>query len=153
VFTEYNHGKEPKEEKIAKLIWRLNLKISGCIFEGKRLGWMFFFSQTEDVKQLMRLDWFVGKILKKHGLEDRRAEVKKFAKTYYEIVFNLDGTKYIIKFENFELQNKVQTLATLTGRDIAELSAMDVKVLNDLFDREIAKETRDLEEDLIEAFS
>ena len=34
------------------LEWGLNLRISGCIFNGTRYGWLFFFSQTNDVHLL-----------------------------------------------------------------------------------------------------
>ncbi|MBY3755754.1 reverse transcriptase domain-containing protein [Azospirillum formosense] len=43
----------------AKFTWLLNLRITGCRFEGKNYGWMFFFLQSEDTRQLARLDRLV----------------------------------------------------------------------------------------------
>lgn len=43
----------------ALFIWRLNLRISGCILESKKYGWLFYYSQMSDLKILFQLDWLI----------------------------------------------------------------------------------------------
>ena len=45
IFTGYKHSKI-KSEKF--LLWRLNLRITGCVFQNKSKGWMFFFSEINN---------------------------------------------------------------------------------------------------------
>ncbi|VVM22242.1 Retron-type RNA-directed DNA polymerase (EC [uncultured Gammaproteobacteria bacterium] len=40
IFTSYKYAKDKNKEF---LLWRLNLRITGCIFQNKSRGWMFFF--------------------------------------------------------------------------------------------------------------
>ncbi len=44
VITDYRYRRDA-----GRLEFRLNLKITGCIVDGRRRGWMMFFSHTEDV--------------------------------------------------------------------------------------------------------
>lgn len=67
VLTSFKHADHKKKSE-ERLIWRLNLKITGCIFNGERYGWVFFFSQVDDLKQISRLDSFVKKELSERGL-------------------------------------------------------------------------------------
>lgn len=40
IFTSYKYSREGNENF---LLWRLNLRITGCVFQKKAKGWMFFF--------------------------------------------------------------------------------------------------------------
>jgi RNA-directed DNA polymerase len=71
----------------SKILTRINIKITGCIFDKKRFGWMFFFSLSEDLKQLKRLDEFVMRSWRDAGLE-KFGKPKRFVKSYYEIRYN-----------------------------------------------------------------
>src|SRR5690606_16842067 len=77
-----------------KILTRLNIKITGCIFNEKRMGWMFFFSMTTDIKQLKRLDEFVSPKGKSAGME-KFGRPKGFVEAYYGIRYNLMATKYV----------------------------------------------------------
>ncbi len=36
----------------------INLRITGCIYEGKRRGWLFYYSQLEDETILYKLEFY-----------------------------------------------------------------------------------------------
>ena len=70
-----------KKEKLKKL----NLKITGCIYEDKQYGWLYFFRLMNDMKLLYSLDNFVQKILNQYKVTYKDNELKKFSKAYYEM--------------------------------------------------------------------
>ncbi len=96
----------------APLIWKLNLRITGCHFLNKstqrrhRIGWMFFFSQSNNIRQLKRLDAFVANQAKRVLKHQEKQQLKHFVKGYHEIRFNLDDTDYIPNFDNFDADEK-----------------------------------------------
>jgi retron-type reverse transcriptase len=148
VFTQYKYLKKKK-----RFLWRLNLKITGCIFEEKRLGWMFFFSQTENTSQLKRLDIFVEGLIKKHRLQKEGVKVKTFIKAYHEIRYNSENTSYIPNFEKYSLEQKIEIISLLTDKTLAEISAWDVVLIEEQFRKCASKEVAQLEKDLLEVFS
>lgn len=148
ILTEHSYRKSNE-----KLIWKLNLKITGCIFEGVHYGWMFFFIQSDDMRQLSRLDYFIKKQLKSRGFSNLHPSVKRFVKSYNEIRFNLNATRYIPNFDNFTTENMRGELAAMTGRPLAFFQTLDNKKVQDDFFRLIRKEVANLERDLFESFS
>lgn len=136
------------------LIWKMNLRISGCHFVGKNIGWLFFFSQTNNVNQLSRLDAFVrqkaGEVLSAGDLE----RIKTFVKAYHEIRYNADSSAYFPNFDNFDSEQKKQQIGVLMPRKSrAELDAMNAEDLDVLFKKCVSREIADLERDMMEAFS
>lgn len=136
------------------LIWKMNIRISGCHFVGKNIGWLFFFSQTNNVSQLSRLDAFVrqkaGEVLSAGDLE----RIKTFVKAYHEIRYNADSSAYFPNFDNFDSEQKKQQIGGLMPRKSrAELDAMTPEDLDALFRKCVSREIADLERDMMEAFS
>jgi retron-type reverse transcriptase len=66
LFTDYKY-KTKSDAQSFKTIFRINLKITGCVFAKKRRGWMFFFSRTKNISQLKFLDKFVQKHAERLG--------------------------------------------------------------------------------------
>lgn len=124
------------------LQWKLNLKISGCIYKDKKYGWMFFYSQINDMKILSQIDWLVLKLLKRYKIN---IKPKKFKRTYYEIKNNLHNTKYIINFDNYSFEQKKDVLKRIYKRNIEGLKPAQI---NDLFESIIFKDIALLEEDI-----
>lgn len=148
VFTQYKYIKNKK-----LFLWRLNLKISGCIFEDKRLGWMFFFSQTENISQLKRLDVFVKKLAVRYGLKKDADKIKTFVKTYHEIRFNAADTKYIPDFQEYSIEEKINFICLLTRKTREEVAVWDVLTIEEEFRKCASREVAQLEKDLLEVFS
>ena len=130
--------------------WKLNLKITGCRFNGKQFGWVSFFRQSEDVKQFARMDGFLSSQMRKLGLSGRSQEVKSFLRSYYEIRFELQDTNYIPNFDVLSIEDKRQHLVRLGVQRVDSMSDEEVELT---FSRRVGRAVGELEEDLFEAFS
>lgn len=150
VFTSYKYA---KQKNVERLIWKLNIKITGCIVDGKRYGWMHFFSQTTDLSQLKALDAFIEKCIRRYNVEIGQLSVKRFTRTYHEIRYNADNTTYIPVFENYDDEYMVRTICLLTGREPAVVQTWDIEILKSAFWKLISREISQLEKDLMEVFS
>lgn len=135
--------------KIDKLLFRINLKITGCVVDNRRRGWMMFFSYTENMQQLAHLDAFVKRQLAKAKLPPSEiSNIKRFVKSYHEIRHRLDTTSYIPNFDKYNNDERAAVVAALSDRSIAEVLAMDVQVIDAQFSRMISREVHDLEQDV-----
>lgn len=153
VLTDYKHlPKRTRNED--RFVWRLNLKITGCIYNETRYGWLFFFSQIDNLPQLGRLDSFVTSQLIKRELGHLRPKVKNFLRSYHEIRLNLRNTKYIPKFDDFDIDDIIRELSKAEGRSENDIRTSFTEAeIKQKFTRLIERQTRSLEKDLIEAFS
>ena len=132
-----------------RTLFRLNLKITGCIVDKKRRGWMMFFSYTENMAQLAHLDKFVRNRLNSVGFtEDKISLVKRFLKSYRETRFNLSDTKYIPNFDNFDSADKVAAITALSGRPQEVVAAWEAASIDAEFSKLISREVHDLEQDV-----
>lgn len=144
VITDYRYRRDND-----RMLFRLNLKISGCQMDDKRRGWMMFFSQTENLNQLQFLDRFVKRQLRRVGFpDDRISETKTFIKSYHEIRFNLTVSPYIPNFDEFTQYKKAEVITTLTGRVLEEVLTWDIENIEAEFNRLISKEIQGLEQDV-----
>lgn len=144
VVTDYRYRRDSE-----KLLFRLNLKITGCLVDSKRRGWMMFFARTDDLKQLAHLDNFVQQQLRRVGLPiEEINQVKTFLKSYHDIRFKLDSSSYIPKFDEFTLEQKTHAVAILLSKPIAEVATYDVETIDREFRRLIGREVHDLEDDV-----
>jgi retron-type reverse transcriptase len=127
---------------------RLNIKITGCMFESRRFGWMFFFSRTQDVGQLKRLDRYVLAAWRKLGLEQYGLP-KRFVRAYYEINFHLDETKYIPKFDEYTFEKKIELIATMDNVETSVIeNTWTEDRINKRFWKLVKKEVSELEKDV-----
>jgi len=137
-----------------RLIWRMNLRISGCQLKSRRIGWLFFFSQSKNLQQLKQLDAFVMKHASNVLPAADHPKLKRFIKAYYEIKFHAAETKYIPNFDAFNSdQKKAQISVLLPAKTAEQLDALSPKELDELFQKCIGHEIADLEQDLLEVFS
>jgi RNA-directed DNA polymerase len=134
-----------------KHLFRLNLKITGCVINNARRGWLMFFSQTDNISQLAYLDSWLKSELGRLTVD--LDSVKMFKKSYYEIRFNLENSNYIPNFDKYDLNEKKIVIITLSRRRREEVDAMDVSLIDFEFNRLIGREISELEKDLVDAFS
>ncbi|MCU2470745.1 reverse transcriptase/maturase family protein [Enterobacter hormaechei subsp. steigerwaltii] len=52
IFTGFKHSSIKSQEF---LTWRINLRITGCVFQSKSKGWLYFFSEINDITLLHSL--------------------------------------------------------------------------------------------------
>lgn len=135
-------------ETPAYIEWKLNLKLSGFIYNENKYGWMFFYSQITDVSLLFHLDDLVDKLLRRYNLKEQ-IHCKKLVRVYHEITQALHTTKYIYNFDKYTKENMVELLSSIYKTDCSEYSEVQVK---EMFNSIISKEVRNVERD-IQAFS
>lgn len=149
IITQIKYNKK----NLDRSIFRLNLKITGCLVNGGRRGWMMFFSQSDDLSQIAYLDKFVADNLRSIGIDPSVNGVKRFLKSYHEIRYNIEKSKYIPNFDAVEVKEKVRIISLLTGKSVEELGSRSVEEIEREYARVIAREVSDLEKDVVGAFS
>lgn len=151
IFTAYRHklatarSRAEKQRALAYCRWKVNLRITGCIFEGKRLGWVVYFSQITTTEQLRAVNNTIKKLLIRFSLSEKMA-VKSLIKTFYELRRGDKGSHaYIPNFDQLTTGQKREVLAMWLGEAAMELSPKDVERR---FSFRISKAVRELEEDI-----
>ncbi|WP_284989492.1 reverse transcriptase domain-containing protein [Arthrobacter sp. efr-133-TYG-120] len=154
VFTRYKYetaGMPPGDPSRAKALsecqWKLNLVITGCIFDNQRRGWLHYFSQITDVSILKSLDATVQNFARRFGLPPD-FQPKTFTRTYWSITSGDDGDDpYVPNFNNYTPEQKRRVLIEVFGMDQAEAFK------DDAVDRVFRKEVKRLVDKLERDFS
>lgn len=133
-----------------RFLWKLNLRITGCTFHERSIGWAFYFRQMEDMAQLHRLDVFVRQMLKKYGRPELADRVMSFVKAHREIRYNRADTNYIPNFDTFTLGDMVQTVALLTKETEEEVGLKTRAEIEKQFFNLIKKQAVQLEQETID---
>jgi len=149
-FTEYKHRLRravTAAERVAchhRFLWMLNVRLTGCIFRGKRFGWIFYFSQINDLSVLRRIDNTVTLLLKRFGVTVP-PKPKRALKAFYE-------SKRKNKSEHFYIPNydemtipMIRAFLTGIGINVGTLPDSEVQIA---FNKVIRRATRKLEEDV-----
>ncbi len=141
IITSYKHS---KTKNLDRLIWTLNLRITGSVFNGKPYGWVFYFRQIKDLSLLKQLDIFVHKQLIRFNIDSQNC-IKTFVRTYYEITKRYSKTKYIPNFDRTSSGDKRVILNNIFDEK-SEL--MTKEEVDNLFNMYIYRQLKDLERDL-----
>jgi RNA-directed DNA polymerase len=102
---------------------------------------------TTDIKQLRRLDEFVKREWRRAGME-KFGKPKTFVKSYHEIRYRLDRTKYIPHFDDYSNEQKATLIADMRSLDVRDVSKWSQDRINITFARIIRKEVSELEKDI-----
>lgn len=145
---KYNLAKSEnnKERALEILRWRLNLKITGCIYENKKRGWVFYFSQIDDKQILYKIDSSIKNMIKRFKLEGK-VKPKTLIKSFHESKkSDKDSHKYIINFDSFDTNQKRKVLEIYLGA--GKLDGKEDSDIERLFNYRIRKVIEELEEDI-----
>ena len=126
-------------------IWRLNLRITGCILDSKKYGWLFYYSQLTDLKILFHLDWLINHLFCRYGFP-KLNEIKRFVRTYYEITKNVSNSNYIINADKYSAEEKTKILSEIYEQE--SFDKKDFKTVDNLFKEAMFKEVQRLEYDI-----
>lgn len=126
-------------------IWRLNLRITGCILDSKKYGWLFYYSQLTDLSILFHLDWFVGHLFSRYGF-DRPKDIKRFIRSYHEITKNISRSSYIINADRYSFEEKAEILSEIYNQ--RNFNKNDALTVDSLFKATMFKEVQRLEYDI-----
>lgn len=132
-----------------RTLFRLNLKITGCIVDGKRRGWLMFFSRSENISQLQFLDIFIQRQLARVSFPNpQRDGVSRFVKAYHEIRYNIIESSYVPNFDNYDLTQKKLVISNYRAISMVEIDTWDAPRIEDEFSKLISAEVHELEEDI-----
>lgn len=151
IFTAYRHkvatARSPKDMERARAYceWKVNLRITGCFFGGKRRGWASYFSQITSTAQLRSVNHTIRNLTTRFSL-DGKIKTKSLIKTFYELRRGRAGNhNYIPNLDDHSINEKRALLALWIGDDAYQLSAEKVERL---FEIKVTKAVRELEEDI-----
>jgi RNA-directed DNA polymerase len=135
IFTGYKHSRIKSKEF---LLWRLNLRITGCIFQGKSKGWLFFFSEISNESLLHRLDNYIEELVDRFGVEIRP---KKFVRAFFQIKYCKYETKYVPNFDSYNIDQMRHVLTVYFNKSVSKLTDEEIAYE---FKRRIDKQVKDL---------
>lgn len=139
LFVSYRNS---KNKNVHYLQWRVNLRITGCIFENRKKGWLFFFSEIDDLSLLYSLDAFVDSLCKRFGVS---MDFKRFVRSYYEVKHSRYSDSYIPDFDQIKVDEMRRIITVCWRRDPSSLSADELTMY---FKKRLRNEVRDLQTDL-----
>ncbi len=127
--------------------WRLNLRITGCLFDEVRRGWVFYFSQIDDesISQLHNLDKTINVLCKRFAFQPAKGELKSFVRSFHEAKRSNLTHQYIPNFDTASIDEQRQLLKLYGMENVDTLT--DVQVTR-AFKRRIRRETSELEQDI-----
>jgi len=141
-------SEEARRRQRAKLEWRVNLVISGCIIHGTRRGWLAYFVQLNDLTLLKRLDGLLAHLRERHAVPES-VRLKSFMRAYWALTRpNARRRDYI---PNFDKASDEEQSAILTEQfDISKerVLAMAVEDRRSLFEAKILRLVTELEKDV-----
>tara|TARA_E500000305_G_C4008261_1_gene231208 strand:- start:73 stop:1395 length:1323 start_codon:yes stop_codon:yes gene_type:complete len=141
--------KEKRKNKTdLNIIYKINLRITGCIWKEKRVGWIFYFQQTEDIYQLKKIDLFIKEFLISKKIDVDVVNLKKMTRSYYQIKHHINNTKYIPNFDKFDIDQKRDYLLKMGVFSSDNLIKMNDDQIKDEFTKIITKEASEMEQDL-----
>ena len=142
IFTGFKHSNIKSE---SFLEWRINLRVTGCIFQCKSKGWMYFFSEINDETLLHELDEFLCKLCSRFGVT---LNLKSFVRTFYQIRHNRRETTYIPNFDEYTLEQKKNVLTKYFNKSTRGMRDEEIEYH---FNKRISKQVKDIETDIKDA--
>ncbi len=144
IFAEFNRSKNRMI-----FLWKINLRITGFILDKRKFGWLFFFSQIDDLRVLYHLDWFINKMCDSFKIDPEiRINIKKFITAYHEIVKKRGKSSYIPNVVDFTIERKKDILNTVYGFAWGTLALLTDEQITKIFKNKIYISLKDLEKDL-----
>jgi len=152
IFTAYRHAlskaksKKDKARAIAYCQWKLNLRITGCIFDGKRMGWVAYFSQVSSTVQFRAVNHTIRKLTERFGL-DKDIKLKSLIKTFYEWHRgDKDSHKYIPNFDSLSIEQQREIVSLWIGEE--EVRQLSHAAVTRIFNYKITSSVKELEQDI-----
>ena len=139
IFVSYGNSKKKNQYLLQ---WRLNLRITGCLFEGRFKGWLFFFSEIDDLPLLYSLDSLVDKMAKRFSVE---CDFKRFVRAYYEIKYLRYSGDYVPNFDEYPIDEIRRVVTVCWGRNISGKSDDEVSLY---FFKKLKNEVKELDTDI-----
>ncbi len=92
------------------LIEDLNEKVTGAVSHKKQYGWLYYFSQMDDLSLLYHLDKTLGQLCERSVVlgRHRPKELKSFVRAFREIHAGRKGAKsdYLLSYDDWDLRSQ-----------------------------------------------
>lgn len=129
------------------MIFKLNVRITGLIWGNKKYGWMFYYSQITNLKQIYFIDKILRcKLLPRYKILKRVDEIKKLIRVYWEIRKSLHKSRYILNVDQISVEEKRKTI-----RDVLKDKKVDTYIdeeVNRIYSNLIRREITYMEQDV-----
>ena len=119
--------------------------VLGVIFENKKYGWLFFYSQLTDISVLYHLDWLIDILCKRYNV--KKDGIKRFVRTYHEIRNNQHESKYLFNADKYNDLDKRLLLAETYKVSVDKLKGSEEEI-DKKFRRFLFKDLSSLEKDI-----
>ncbi len=140
-------------ENRERAIWRVNLRISGCKFFDSTAGWMFYFSQINDISLLTKMDMQIRRAaVRKFGPEAANG-VKRLVKAYHQIKYSYRDSTYFPNFDTYSREQKIAHLELLAPGKFRNLEAKSDQQVSRIFGASVWREVKRMERDTLNSFS
>lgn len=140
IFRNYSRSSTPNPEYLQ---WKINLKITGFILDNRKFGWLFFYSQINDLSSLAHLDWLIRNLCKRFNVDG--VNFKSFLRAYNEITLALHTTSYIPNLDHMTTDEKRHIVADIYGETVKGCTDNE---LNSKFKRLMNNEIRNIQKDV-----
>lgn len=165
LFSKFKNSEGKMKHK--ELIFYLNLKITGAIVKelddnevkdlkirkkdmpkDKKFGWLFFYSQINDIRKLYHLDYLVKVLIKRYDTKNelKVENIKSFVKAYYEITQRRNKSKYIFNPSKLTMQQKKELLVDTFSMNKSDL--ITVENIEYHFNKKVKRKIDELEMDI-----
>ncbi len=132
-----------------KARWRLNLRITGCVYQGRRIGWLQYFVHLTDLSLLSDFQRMVDRQV---ALDEKWSgfKPKKFLKVLAILRSPSMGlsSSYIPNFDKHSLEDMKSELRRIFGYKEKVLEKMTAEEVRQAFYREIGREISTLEKEI-----
>jgi len=153
IFMKYINDDKVSPEQ---LIFTLNNKITGSISKKVdekndreyKYGWLFYFSQIDDIGLLFHFDNLIQKFLGKYEKckSIDRSEIKYFVKAFFEIRYNIKNTDYIHKPDTLSINQKKEILVRVFK--ISEIRLSSNEIIDKLYYKFVYKPIKTYQKDI-----
>lgn len=134
-------------QEYKRAVWDLNLRITGCVIDEKKYGWLFYFSQTDDMSVVYHLDFLICDIINRKKFSRLKKEnIKRFARVYNEIKYNLNDSNYFPNFDKYDIEKKKDILKNIFNH--SDLDILTEEEIEISFKKNIYKQVNQLEKDV-----
>ena len=142
IFKKYSKDKNKESLK-----FKLNTRITGIIIDNKKYGWLFYFSNIDNMELLYHLDKLVTKLKYRYNVTD--IKTKSFVKTYHKIKkSNFKKSNYFLNLNVVTESEKRQILKNISRMSEEEINTLSPSNLDYYFKKEMFKCLKELERDL-----
>ncbi len=136
-----------KEERQSILVRELNLKITGAVSEDRRYGWIFYYSEINDLSVLHRIDRCIDRFFKrlKDFPDGSPGNLKKLSRAFYESKHSPDSG-YIHDYKRYKTVQQKRDYLISKG-EIEKKKEYTPKQIEALFTNCQYREISELEND------